>query len=489
MAENTAPPAAVFNASAVIQTVIALYVIPRFFIRRNTFPIAQRLPEVVIFELTMLSAAAYLHLFAGAFPTSPFADCRVFLVSETALYHTTMLLLVFRVGWLFIKDFSTKLMKKKDQVKRLQSKLAISPVKNMDQMTNEEKISNFCYRFMNWFIKRCLERFNITQTVLLAMSIAIICAVADLVHVLANSGQTSGVSIYDLNCFELSFKTSALLKVLAGFQAFLLATVSLISMRFIQERLSLMKEVRVMVIPAFATVILSTCVSWSSGYQTLMVNSKAWIFLIGGFLIPLIQGVQSVYPLYLSIKHEEDEAFFKETKNLRRLNYSQVRESGLKQKLKASEPEQPREPTMEVDLSVEFARLLENDKARELFVDFLTGEYSAENLMFVEACKRYKAICASEELKSEAPSEAQWIYELYISKSSGSSVRLSEKTRRGIREIFASLKRIKRTEAVIIVEFPPDLFDEAEQEIVNLMLADSFQRFRITAEYQSLQGE
>ena len=93
-----------------------------------------------------------------------------------------------------------------------------------------------------------------------------------------------------------------------------------------------------------------------------------------------------------------------------------------------------------------------------LFEKFLESEFSQENLQFWEACEQYRRLPAK-----MLPTEAQKIYQLYLSVQSPREVNLDSKTR---------LKTISHLSTPTV-----HMFDSAQRKIQALMEKDSYQRF------------
>lgn len=115
-----------------------------------------------------------------------------------------------------------------------------------------------------------------------------------------------------------------------------------------------------------------------------------------------------------------------------------------------------------------FERLMRSSAGRQLFRDFLRGEYSEENIMFWLAC---------EELKREGDpgaieEKARYIYEDYISILSPKEVSLDARVR----------DLVNRN----MVEPTTSTFDEAQLQIYTLMHRDSYPRFVNSQVYKSL---
>jgi hypothetical protein len=468
-------PTAVFEAFMVLISLMSVILFPMFVNRIEKFPIAQRLPTVVCLTLILLSANAYTFIIPAIFSSSLLMDCQNFTVWSTILFESINLLLGVRVTWLFIKDFSMKLMIKNNLRRR-----GSQSVSKAELEIIEDRPANIIFRLSYSVLTFLLKRFNVFQTVWIVSGPAMIPGVLDLIFVFVKMNG-KGVPLFSQECFDIGFQLSMQFKSAVGLMMCTLAVVGFAMVRTIQERLSISKEIKALIPPAFATEIVMAYVASAEGFQMMMLESKWFNFLAGCISCVAIFLVQSLYPIVLSIQHEKDQEIFKATRKLRRLNYSKIKMSNLKTNLKYSEVESEKSSVVAPpDPLKDFENTLQNEKLRNLYFDFLTQELDVENLIFYEACVRYKNMSSYDDARR---TEAQWIFDLYISKSSGSSVRLSRRIRQQISDIFNALDRIRATEAAFVVDFPQDIFDDAKNEVANLMLEDSFQRFKMTQGY------
>ncbi|KAM8909442.1 regulator of G-protein signaling 14 [Spinachia spinachia] len=118
--------------------------------------------------------------------------------------------------------------------------------------------------------------------------------------------------------------------------------------------------------------------------------------------------------------------------------------------------------------AVSFEKLLEDPVGVRQFTSFLMSEVSAENILFWQACEKFRKIPASslEELKTAARS----IYNTYLSDSAPYSVNIDDTA---------------KTEEKDLQEPTPDMFDKAQAQIFKLMKMDSYRRFVRSPLYQS----
>ncbi|XP_045886531.1 regulator of G-protein signaling 14 isoform X2 [Micropterus dolomieu] len=110
--------------------------------------------------------------------------------------------------------------------------------------------------------------------------------------------------------------------------------------------------------------------------------------------------------------------------------------------------------------AVSFEKLLEDPCGVGHFTAFLKSEVSAENILFWQACEKFRKIPATSlvELKAAARS----IYNTYLSDSAPYSVNIDDTA---------------KTEEKDLEQPTPDMFNKAQTQIFKLMKMDSYRRF------------
>uniref|UniRef100_A0A673K9P3 Regulator of G-protein signaling 14-like n=1 Tax=Sinocyclocheilus rhinocerous TaxID=307959 RepID=A0A673K9P3_9TELE len=121
-----------------------------------------------------------------------------------------------------------------------------------------------------------------------------------------------------------------------------------------------------------------------------------------------------------------------------------------------------------VSWAVCFERLLEDHVGVRYFTEFLKSEVSAENILFYQACEKFKKIPPTrlEELKKEARS----IYDSFLSESSLHAVNIDDTA---------------QMEESALETPTPNMFDKAQAQIFKLMKMDSYTRFVRSSLYQN----
>ncbi|XP_073343780.1 regulator of G-protein signaling 14-like isoform X2 [Pagrus major] len=118
--------------------------------------------------------------------------------------------------------------------------------------------------------------------------------------------------------------------------------------------------------------------------------------------------------------------------------------------------------------AVSFEKLLADPNGVQHFTSFLKSEVSAENILFWQACEKFRKIPATslDELKAAARS----IYDTYLSESAPYSVNIDDTA---------------KTEEKDLEQPTPDMFNKAQAQIFKLMKMDSYRRFVRSPLYQS----
>lgn len=118
--------------------------------------------------------------------------------------------------------------------------------------------------------------------------------------------------------------------------------------------------------------------------------------------------------------------------------------------------------------AVSFENLLDDPCGVRYFTAFLMSEVSAENILFWQACEKFKKIPATSlnELKTAARS----MYNSYLSESAPYSVNIDDSA---------------RIEEEALEQPEPDMFNKAQAQIFKLMKMDSYRRFVRSPLYQS----
>ncbi|KAG7484549.1 hypothetical protein MATL_G00050660, partial [Megalops atlanticus] len=110
--------------------------------------------------------------------------------------------------------------------------------------------------------------------------------------------------------------------------------------------------------------------------------------------------------------------------------------------------------------AVSFERLLQDPIGVRYFTAFLKSEVSAENILFWQACEKFRQIEADQ--KEELTREARSIYDSYLSHSASHAINIDDTARVNESDLQSPT---------------PDMFQRAQQQIFKLMKFDSYTRF------------
>jgi hypothetical protein len=125
--------------------------------------------------------------------------------------------------------------------------------------------------------------------------------------------------------------------------------------------------------------------------------------------------------------------------------------------------------TCPVDAKINLKHLLQLSKGLRIFRDHLSKEYSEENIQFWIKCRNYRLIDELDHMR--LADEGTTIVERYVTQNSESQVNLKG---HHFKEI---MERYEAGMAKLPPVLPTNLFDEAAEEIFNLLERDSYSRF------------
>jgi len=118
-----------------------------------------------------------------------------------------------------------------------------------------------------------------------------------------------------------------------------------------------------------------------------------------------------------------------------------------------------------VDWWEDFDLLLHHPVGIRLFTEFLTKEFSEENIVFWKACQEYKSITD----KSLKIRKAEQIFSQHLASDAPEPVNIDSGARQAASEAVKSGTSVNGGS--------PELFNNSQKQIYNLMKMDSFQRF------------
>eukprot|EP00475_Leptophrys_vorax_P020334 TRINITY_DN27802_c0_g1_i1.p1 TRINITY_DN27802_c0_g1~~TRINITY_DN27802_c0_g1_i1.p1 ORF type:complete len:551 (+),score=114.19 TRINITY_DN27802_c0_g1_i1:24-1655(+) len=494
----TAIPDGLFWFFLVINSGMFLGTIPIYFMRRNTFPIANRLPRLASVEMCVLSYFSIMATLLGALPDF---ECRSFTLASMVPANFAVGITTYRLTWLVLKDFITRKLILQTQSKQVASgseedatKVPARPKRTMFQT-----VVHLLSWFLEWYFETMLRFF---RPKLVALIAAVPCFIIVLTETIIFSkiDRNQKISVFGPVCAQQAFsKTQALESAL---YTYLLACLLLggAFLKKVRDNFGFGNEMRAILIPLATSGLLFTIVvTIPNAFQVLFTETRFWAFLIGCLLTPMAVGIQSVYPLYLSLEHQRKypKAFRKRIEELMRDSAKKVVTANLlTDELSVEFPGRPTSPSPSspdgsvhsdnsgTNRNIEFENWLESPEGRGRFLEFLQKEFSVENLLFWEASKafylKFSRLEATNQrdmvADAEAQQEATVIRDTFILSSASSSINISSGIRSEILQTFPVRRRKRR---IGTVHIPSDLFQKANKEIFELMFRDSYTRYKM----------
>jgi hypothetical protein len=448
----------IFSDSSIIalaKTSIALTV--TFFVvslclyiwRSRTFPIAQRFPVLVVIEATSLAFLGLQNLLNIAFPFDrTISDCQVFLGTFAIGELIAMVAFIMRIVLVIGKDLRARELVKSEWRNGVPD-AELRGVRNTGDAL-------FCK------VAKFLTDFQVACIILLpglCVSI-VICDVA------FTTGGLQDTLVSEEVCFTLAGYRILLLQ--GGLFVYLGIWLSLgfFLIFRLQDNFSIGLEIRIfcLTLSIMVGLTMSFCFGYTV-YKALVVDSRAYGFIVGGFVIPVTQCAQFAFPVLLSFQNE------------RKLRAGNQTNQSCSDEAKAK-----RFFTFQ-ELSDSLDHLLNDPKGREVLISFLQSEFSVENLFFIESCIQFQKLFNSvNQDKTKLLNQVKMIYDMFLSEKAISPVNISHKVKTPLLSTCSSI--INRSQ-----EIESNLFEEAVKEVRKMLVMDSFQRFRISKDFLSFKSK
>eukprot|EP00475_Leptophrys_vorax_P023600 TRINITY_DN322_c0_g1_i2.p1 TRINITY_DN322_c0_g1~~TRINITY_DN322_c0_g1_i2.p1 ORF type:complete len:458 (+),score=74.15 TRINITY_DN322_c0_g1_i2:60-1433(+) len=419
--------------------------LPTYFIRRNKFPITQRLPMIVLLEVSVLITASLLE--ARTFGSMVFNNCIAELLVMTGLMHLVSVTITLRLSWLFLKNFFTKTLVRTSEERR----------RNDSTGSNVSKSSSSCCRMSESFLIALSKVITVKQMCIMLVSVPLCFGVLDFTFILTSldAGET---------CATIILQTTVIKTTALGFLVVLVMTAA--SSMNIDDNFGTRSEFRALLVPLCALMVL--CIMNAAG-----VGCIDWSFVLSGVCLPAMVLIELLYPLILSFKHQYKHL---QEEKRRKLLLQQQQKSSRRRSAKSTHEVQ------EMMIGV-----LSETVARCEFLKFMESEFAAENILFYEDCTRFEATAASQGPAAQVTLlEAEYMYHTYILMSSPSCINISHGTRTALIQQLQPLyeavckgaqQQQQLAEQGFMVD--PEVFTDAKHEVLNMMAGDSFQRYRL----------
>jgi hypothetical protein len=440
----------------ILTSVAYLILISAYLWRREKFPIQQRFPLLVFVEALIFVSLALANLLAVAFNDNfILANCQFYMglvgVGEViALPITTYRFIV-----IIYKDLSTKILIHNDKIAHVRK----SASKNVVGVEKSE--FNKCFQFVVFFLFPKIQQIGLHKFAMILITPVFASGIGQIVLV---SLSRNLVTINMPECYSQVIQVAEKLQVTIFTYLAVLATLGMFTFLQLKDNFSLGTELRGIVVVLGLMFIATIGLVDQDTYQKFFQDAYAYQFLIGSFIVPLLIGIQIVFPLYLSLEYE---------KRVNNRASIVTPNKNLSEKLMIAMD----------DLKSMLNEVLQDPEGRNLLRDFLESEFSVENLLFIEDCRSFKKACLS--LNSERKSLTELALEIrdkFVLESAPNCVNLSHKIRKPL------LNNLSKISSEIADPIDPELFEEACDEVEQMLIRDSFQRFRCTSQYQAFRS-
>jgi hypothetical protein len=395
----------------------------------------------------------------------------------TVLEAISVSTIAFRITLICLKDIFTKVIMQDERLTR--------SLVNTTLAQKDHAIGNPMVKLLIKVLTNLEKRLNTVQIALVFVFPGAILGLTD-IGLIASNGYIPNALTTSEEC-QNAIRQGGFFKSAFYFYYGFLALLAVFTLVQMKDNFSIGREIRGMLVLAIFMTVLSNFTLDFTLFSILLVQSRAWICVVGMFIIPSLMTIQLVFPLYLSKKHLKSLALEKGRSN----------DSGNEDKI--SSPKSPKE---------ELLLLLSSNVGRNLFMEYLESEFSVENLFFVEAAEEFKTKDIYKGFE-QSTSAALRIRDLFISTSSTHCVNISYNTRltimkklQGVEVLIQQRMMRKRSldtvnsngSSVPLVDsqrlqsldldLVADLFEVAREEIITMMSKDTFIRFKFTRPYK-----
>eukprot|EP00475_Leptophrys_vorax_P033286 TRINITY_DN5211_c0_g1_i1.p1 TRINITY_DN5211_c0_g1~~TRINITY_DN5211_c0_g1_i1.p1 ORF type:complete len:493 (-),score=103.74 TRINITY_DN5211_c0_g1_i1:25-1443(-) len=397
--------------------------IPIFWLRRKKFPIAQRLPQMVMAELLCLLSLSCLTFSPSLFPqVTLFQNCLFVLLTINFLAQLLTMSMLIRMGWLLLRDFSTKELLRKSREKSLANLSNYS-------CRCEGIVTSFIFRLLKFLTRY----FTIPQIIFLFTFPLALSGIALLANISVMSPVDASVKDY-VRCNIMAVIQVELLQFCYVVVMFFFAAFGVIN---INDNFKYGTEVRaLLIVQVFVAVFFAVALG---------IQYDSWAAEGFDVMYIMLTLISASYPIILSMIHE------------------------LKKKKALSVPF--------FDINADLRFCLQTPELRQLFLHFLESEFSVENLLFYESCVKLENFIRCKADPEQISAHVQFMKETFISSSALSSVNIAHAARKQILDVIDDEKKHFAEEGYSD-DFPA-IFARAKDEVFTLMCRDSFTRFRL----------
>jgi hypothetical protein len=450
-----------------------LIIIVIFIQRKHLFPIAQRIPNLVIFQLVTLVILQILYLsLPAAFPSDRFlSNCKVFHTLSAFFGNLVVLLFAYRIAILFMKDFVTKILVREQRMLLATT----SALTRRDISIAEYEVVNPLFKTMEYIISAVTKRMNFYQAALILISPSVCLSISAFLFASLN-GTAFSFSVWTEKTCDDSFPISLPLQIASNSYLGLLLMLTIFSIFSIQDNFCIGHEIKGVLLITLFLMIPNILTLFQSLRTSVLI--EAWSISIGAVFVTGVYLIQAVYPIFLSFE-------FNQLLKSRRTIEALELEGGDKE-VSSSETALLPSPKNSVE---GLLQVLGSKKCRSKFLKFLEKELSVENLLFYDACVQFAKDFEFEvDQKSEILESARRIIKTYLDNSAVHMVNISHVTRTQVLKKFneinnAASGKDAKPELQHGLINAANLFEQAQREALLLMARDSFMRFQLTADY------
>jgi hypothetical protein len=441
--------------------------------RRNTFPIAQRKPELGIFELFLFGL---IGIFEGIVSILEISNSNTFLTScgwsaatFTCVFCFGMAMTSYRVCCVITKDFATKaLLLESDS-------LGLNKNEQQKELFQKYSSNNPFFKMSYHFGGYLLKKTTIGVVSFVMILPAALIGVVNSIWMIARAAQTDKeIQSFSEECFHSAWRYAGRLifaMFCYHFSTCILAIFTVIKMN---DNFRIGTEFRMYLVLNLYICSVSMLAMWNIElFRVFVINDHIYHLLQVLVTFPMVYIIQCIFPLWLSFRND---ALQKKNPNP---NTSS--EAAVQGEVKLSSLN-----------SAQLEHIIIDSEGRELLLKFLESEFAVENLFFVEACDKFKkdlsSLLASDSVQEKKYGDSveyiKKIKETFVSASAASSVNLSYRSREHLLATIDALLSNAGDEVQIKSSLKLDMFDKAREEIFRLLLKDSCSRFRLTQEFQ-----
>jgi hypothetical protein len=411
---------------SVVIFIFMTFLIICYVIQRKAFPIAQRYPLVVIFEIASVGISGIITCLTFAFPGSIFSNCQAFLLFVELVNNAANASFVYRIQCLFMKDFSTKLLVQQANADEFS-----------DEISKDLKVSKkdgFLFKAMFTLLSLEMKYFGPWIAALVNTFPILLGAFISCVEIAITLP-----SVYSADCLVGSSEVTMYVSRAMYIYLLLCAIPVFVLFGKMKDGLSLVLELRLL--------ILFIGFAFAGLFFRDHPEVYKWIDPVETFAVLCI----TFFPIMISFRHKEVK---KELSSIQTSSIGEVIE--------------------------ELRSVIGTAELRQLFLKHLEMEYSVENLSFYEACVSLEIMIQHSRTRNEIVEKIIFIRDNFLLTSAISCVNISHPNRLKALETLGTDQSISSASNEAFL----GALKEPKEEILKLMATDSFGRFKRSPAYQ-----